>query len=161
MVRSPTRQELDATKHLLHSVHHRIKRGMREILQDSELTFPQASILKTIDGYDTPPTLADVACKMHLAPSTVTDIVQRLERNELLVREKDPADARAFRLQVTTEARKLIQVAEARYDAFILHSIVDFDTDELQLFLSMLDRLNQALQSPMPAHTESDPSASD
>ena len=67
---------------------------MREILQDSGLTFPQALVLKTIKRSDSPPSLAEVANKVHLAPSTVTDIIQRLERNKLLTKEKDPTDAR-------------------------------------------------------------------
>ena len=90
-----------------------------------------------------------MANKVHLAPSTVTDIIQRLERNKLLTKEKDPTDARAFRLRITEEARKLVGIAEAKYDSFVLHCIASFDADELRLFMALLEKFSRALQEPM------------
>jgi len=148
-VTPPTREELDQAKHLLHRTNRGLTCRMREILQDSGLTFPQALVLKTIKRSDSPPSLAEVANKVHLAPSTVTDIIQRLERNKLLTKEKDPTDARAFRLRITEEARKLVGIAEAKYDSFVLHCIASFDADELRLFMALLEKFSRALQEPM------------
>ncbi len=64
-----------------------------------------------IDKSDIPPTLVEVSDKVRLASTTVSDIIHRLQRNGLLIREQDPLDARAIRLRITGEAWESLELS--------------------------------------------------
>ncbi len=52
-------------------------------------------------------TLRDLTARTGLAPSSVTEMVQRMERAGLLARVRDAADGRAVRISLTRAARRL------------------------------------------------------
>lgn len=68
------------------------------------LTSAQAHVLVRIE---TPIRLSDLAQQQACDPSTITSMVQRLEREGLLKRTVDPADGRARLVQLTAKGRKL------------------------------------------------------
>jgi DNA-binding MarR family transcriptional regulator len=68
------------------------------------LTPAQVKVLVRIDQ---PRRLSDLAQQQSCDPSSMTTMVQRLERDGLLVRTIDPLDARARLVQPTAKGRKL------------------------------------------------------
>jgi DNA-binding MarR family transcriptional regulator len=55
--------------------------------------------------------LGELARRARLSKQTMTTMVRLLERDELVTRERDPADGRAFRVFLTGQGRKLQPVA--------------------------------------------------
>ena len=61
-----------------------------------------------------PRTLGELAAAEQVRPPTMTRIVQALEDDGLVRRERDPADARIHRLSATTKGRRVMQKARER-----------------------------------------------
>jgi len=77
----------------------KIKQKGREILTDFEITPPQFTALLILLEEDNL-TISELSNEMYLACSTVTDLLDRMEKNELLKRVKDENDRRISRIKV-------------------------------------------------------------
>src|SRR5262245_13933696 len=56
--------------------------------------------------------MGGLARRARLSKQTMTTMVRLLEREQLVRRERDPADGRAFRIVLTAKARRFEPVAE-------------------------------------------------
>lgn len=102
-----------------------IKQKGREILTDFSITPPQFEALQHLKK-DEDITIGELSSKMFLACSTITDLVDRMEKNELVKRVRDGKDRRIVRVQVLEKGYELInEVLHARrnYLADILVSV--------------------------------------
>jgi len=120
------------------------KRG-REILADFGITPPQLNALVILleDGQITMGELCD---KMYLACSTATDLIDRMERNGLIARERDQSDRRVIRLKVLEPGHKVIdEVMKARkhYLGGVLGQIPEEEHDMLIKALGDLHKVMQ------------------
>ncbi len=71
----------------------------REHLEDYNITPPQfTALLSLIDAGEI--TMGDLCQKLYLACSTVTDLIDRMEKNGYVERFKDSKDRRVIRLRV-------------------------------------------------------------
>jgi DNA-binding MarR family transcriptional regulator len=74
------------------------------------ITGPQLWALWEL-GRGTPLSLKDLAARMHLSPSTVVGVVDRLVAKDLVVREADQVDRRRVCLSLSSQGRSLIAKA--------------------------------------------------
>src|SRR5262245_41388371 len=87
-----------------HALHSRSK-AMASALG---VTGPQRFVLRLVQR--TPGISSGaLANHIHLHPSTLTGVLQRLERRGLLVRRRDRADARRVLLQLTSKGRRMLR----------------------------------------------------
>jgi len=92
---------------LLRTVCFNIKKKGREILQDFNITPPQFDALQVlVDEGEL--TIGDLSSKLFLAPSTITYLVDRMEKNCLVVRVRDDKDRRSVKIKVEDKGFKLI-----------------------------------------------------
>ncbi|UOQ93934.1 MarR family transcriptional regulator [Halobacillus shinanisalinarum] len=91
-----------------------IKQKGREILNHYPITAPQFVALQwLLDKGDL--TIGELSSHIHLACSTTTDLVDRMEKNELVERIRDPKDRRVVRTHVLEKGRQIIhEVIEKR-----------------------------------------------
>ncbi|MDD9272282.1 MarR family winged helix-turn-helix transcriptional regulator [Paenibacillus sp. GCM10023248] len=75
-------------------------------LQREELTGPQLFILRELFQQE-PKKLGDLAQSVHLSNSTVSGIVDRLERDGLVVRKRDEQDRRVVWIETTERCLQL------------------------------------------------------
>lgn len=86
----------------------------REILNDFNITIPQFTALQILI-YNGELTIGELSKKMSLACSTITDLVDRMENNELVVRKKDEKDKRVVRIEVLPLGHEIVgKVLEER-----------------------------------------------
>lgn len=98
----------------LRRVCYKIKKKGREILNDVDITPPQFEALQYLI-HEQNLTIGELSSKMYLACSTVTDLLDRMERNELVKRVKDENDRRIVRIAVLDKGHNLLQsVMETR-----------------------------------------------
>ena len=98
----------------LRRVCYKIKKKGREILNDVDITPPQFEALQFLIR-DENLTIGELSGKMYLACSTVTDLLDRMERNDLVKRVKDENDRRIVRIAVLPKGHELLkQVVENR-----------------------------------------------
>lgn len=118
------------------------KRG-RDILSNFDITPPQfdALLLLRENGELT---MGELCQKMYLACSTATDLIDRMERNDLIVRERDNEDRRVIRLKTKPKGLQIIEeVLRARkaYLSTILAQVADEDKEQLIRALGQVHRL--------------------
>ncbi|AND41704.1 MULTISPECIES: MarR family winged helix-turn-helix transcriptional regulator [Bacillaceae] len=93
-----------------------IKQKGREILSDFTITPPQFVALQWLFE-EGDMTIGELSNKMYLACSTTTDLVDRMEKNTLVKRVKDPNDRRVVRIHLLEEGERIIEeVIKKRQD---------------------------------------------
>ncbi|MGE5560735.1 MAG: MarR family winged helix-turn-helix transcriptional regulator [Chloroflexota bacterium] len=90
------------------------KRG-RDILGNFDITPPQFNALLTLSDHGSL-TMGELCDHLYLACSTATDLIDRMERNGLIERQRDQNDRRVIRLRITERGQEIIsKVIEARH----------------------------------------------
>jgi len=91
---------------LMWAINHGLDRASRGMQAQFGVTGPQRLVLRIVGSF---PGLSagDLARTLHVHPSTLTGILQRLESRGLLRRLTDPADARRVQLEVTTRGKRM------------------------------------------------------
>lgn len=90
---------------VLWTIEHRLQSSSKRMEAALGVTGPQRLVLRIVNRFPnlSPTELSDI---VHLHPSTITGIVQRLIRKGLLTRERDPHDRRRVRLRVRARGKR-------------------------------------------------------
>src|SRR5215216_7206766 len=80
----------------------------------------------------------DVSHRFEVDPSRITRLAQRLEKEGLLRRKRDPEDNRVVRLHATEEGRLLIESRQERCEGFEDRARREFSPEELAEFRQAL-----------------------
>lgn len=118
-----------------------VRRRGRMLLEQFDITAPQFDALVVL-YWDGELTIGDLSNRLHLAYSTTTDLVDRLERAELVLRQRDESDRRVVRVQIQKSGSSIIErVLDARraYLSPIIESIPEVEREQI---LHVLDLLN-------------------
>ena len=137
---------VNKVERLLRRVAFIVKRRGRDILADFGITNPQFNALLTLrDNADM--TMGELCEKLMLACSTATDLIDRMEKNGFLVRNRDAQDRRVIRLAVSEKGRQVItevMSARRRYVASMLQKLTEEEQTQLA---QSLDRLHSLMFS--------------
>lgn len=104
------------------------------------LTGPQLWALWTIHQQG-PSGLKELAQAMHLHPSTVVGVVDRLEAKKLLARSPDPLDGRRVRIALTAAGRRTVIQAPHPAQGQLIHGLQAMNRDEVAQLHGTLGRL--------------------
>ncbi len=107
------------------------------------LTFPQATALNVL-GAEGPMPISKLAEKMGSANSTISGIVDRLERLGLAQRTRSELDHRVIYVEVTEQYRQLRNKAETGVNEYfdtLLDTLKPEERDQIQKSLQLLDRV--------------------
>ncbi len=119
-----------------------IKQSGREILNHYPITAPQFVALQwLLEKGDM--TIGELSSHIHLACSTTTDLVDRMEKNELVERIRDPKDRRIVRIDVLDKGKQIIhEVIEKRqhYLEGVLKNVPEEDVETLNRLLQVLHK---------------------
>jgi len=116
-------------EYLLRKVSFIVKKRGRDILSDFDITPPQFNALLVLASNDNL-TMGELCKRLFLASSTVTDLVDRMEKSGLVTRERDPEDRRVIRLKVLDRGHELIQKVMARRIAYLTQVLSQVDPEQ-------------------------------
>ncbi|MCF6138139.1 MarR family winged helix-turn-helix transcriptional regulator [Pseudalkalibacillus berkeleyi] len=108
-----------------------IKQKGREILNDFSITPPQFVALQWLFEQDEM-TIGDLSNKMYLAYSTTTDLIDRMEKNGLVKRIRDPNDRRVVRIQKLDKGYEIIEEVIKRRQNYLKELTDSFSADEIE-----------------------------
>ncbi|MBB6215651.1 DNA-binding MarR family transcriptional regulator [Anaerosolibacter carboniphilus] len=133
-------QNIVEIERLLRWVCTSIKRKGREILSDFEITPPQFdALVQLIKNGDL--TIGELSNRMFLACSTITDLIDRMEKNGLVERVRDMKDRRVVRIRVLDKGNRLMdEVLDARrmYLGNVLADVTEEHKNELISALKLI-----------------------
>ncbi len=124
----------DSLMPLLGLVFWRMKRAFECEVGISAATWYLLTMLIDEDGISQ----GEVSHRFEVDPSRITRLAQRLEKEGLLRRERDPEDNRVVRLHATEEGRRLIESRQERHERFEDRVRREFSPEEMAEFRRML-----------------------
>ncbi|KKK38289.1 MarR family transcriptional regulator [Mesobacillus campisalis] len=107
-----------------------IKQKGREILSNYTITPPQFVALQWLFE-EGDMTIGELSNKMFLACSTTTDLVDRMEKNKLVMRVKDPNDRRVVRIHLLEEGERIIDEVIKKRQVYLQEVLKDFSDGEI------------------------------
>lgn len=129
----------------LRYISHIMKRKGREILRQYSITPPQFLALQWIfDEGDM--TIGELSKKMHLAFSTTTDIIDRLEKNGLVKRVKDKNDRRVVQIHLLAEGKFIIAEVIKKRQQYLQEILDDYSHEDIHQLQHQLTKLLEKMK---------------
>lgn len=122
-----------------------IKQNGRKILHNYPITSPQFVALQwLLEEGDL--TIGELSNKISLAFSTTTDLVDRMEKNELVERIRDEKDRRVVRIHLLEKGKVIIhEVIEKRQD-YLADVLTGFSEEEAESLNDLLELLYKQMK---------------
>ncbi|KML34385.1 MarR family transcriptional regulator [Rossellomorea marisflavi] len=118
-----------------------IKQKGREILSQYTITPPQFIALQWLFEFGDM-TIGDLSNRMYLACSTTTDLVDRMEKNQLVERVRDEKDRRVVRIHMLKEGERIIEEVINKRQNYLESVLSDFSYDEVLQLQQNLSKLH-------------------
>ncbi|MFW9821771.1 MAG: MarR family winged helix-turn-helix transcriptional regulator [Candidatus Thorarchaeota archaeon] len=116
----------------------------RQIVKEDNLTPPQYSILTQLwdsDGKQ----FKELASACCCSPSTITGIIDTMEKNELVYRDNNPADRRSLLVKLT-EKGKQIEIKTPPIKIVLTNCCEGFTTEEVEQLTQLLHKLSDSFE---------------
>lgn len=132
----------------VHGLFIQVARRLRRRRHPGGLTPLQVLVLRELASVPGSLRPSDLAERLDVTPGTVTPLVDRLIRAELVTRERDPGDRRVLRLSLTPAGRRCLREAEEEDRRLWALALSDLDADQLAVLAALLERIVQTLDGP-------------
>lgn len=121
-----------------------IRKKGRAILSDYNMTIPQFTALQILIHHENL-TIGELSQRMALACSTITDLIDRMEKSELVERQRDEKDKRVVRINVLPKGYDILEKVLNERREFLKGKFTDFSTEEISSLNKGLEALYQAM----------------
>ena len=121
-----------------------IKQQGRKILSNYTITPPQFIALQWLFEHGDM-TIGDLSNNMYLAFSTTTDLVDRMENNNLVKRVRDEQDRRVVRIHLLGEGERIIEEVIDKRRKYLNAVLEDFSEVEINEFSQLLTKLHKEM----------------
>ena len=118
----------------------------RQLSKKSGLTAPQLLVMVTIQKHPEY-TISEIAKEISLSQATVTTIVDRLEKRELLHRVRSDVDRRRVHPQLTESGKKLIAAAPTALQDSFVEQFEQLEDWEQAYLVAALKRVAQMMDA--------------
>lgn len=109
------------------------------------VTGPQLWALKTISQNESL-SLSDLSERMYLHPSTITGVIDRLERKGYVTRSRDKVDRRVIYVQLSGEGKRLAKRAPNPAQGRMIYGLKNLKKRELDLIYESVQRLVEIME---------------
>ena len=127
-------------------INKKFEKLQRKIIQKENLTTAQYSILQQLwknDGIKFKE-LADACC---CSQSTITGIVDTMEKKDVVIRKMNPEDRRSVLVMLTDKGKKL-ESETPNINSILDNCCSGFDPNDIQLLTILLKKLDKSLVDP-------------
>lgn len=131
----PQVQEIEI---LLRKVCFYIKKKGRVILDDYDITPAQFEALQIIINHDEV-TISELSSKLYQAPSTITDLVDRMEAKELVQRVRDCKDRRIVRITALEKGHNILDEVLVERCKFVNYALTEVGSEDKERFKKLLE----------------------
>ncbi|WP_430784947.1 MarR family winged helix-turn-helix transcriptional regulator [Virgibacillus flavescens] len=122
-----------------------IKQNGRKILNNYPITSPQFVALQwLLEEGDL--TIGELSNKIDLAFSTTTDLVDRMEKNELVERVRDDSDRRVVRIHVLKKGYNIIHEVINKRQEYLGEVLTKFSIEETETLNKLLNFLHDEMK---------------
>lgn len=122
-----------------------IKQNGRKILNNYPITSPQFVALQWLRE-EGDLTIGELSNKISLAFSTTTDLVDRMERNDLVERVRDTKDRRVVRIHVLEKGKVIIEEVVKKRQEYLGEVLESFSGDQTEMLRELLSVLYKEMK---------------
>lgn len=108
------------------------------------LTMPQVMVLKLI--FEEPKTIGQIAKALDLSYSTISGIIDRLEREEFVERVRDETDRRVIWIRKTDRIEQTMEKIPIFTDEYYRQMFADLSEDDLDMIIRSLTIIIQKIK---------------
>ncbi len=120
------------------------------------LTTPQYRVLRQLGGAGR--SASELAALLGVTPGNLTGILDRLEQEGLLSRERGKTDRRSLQVRITPAGEALMSRAVPEMHQHLRQLFTTLDADEVTQMKALLERLERQLAAPvLPPITQDSP----
>jgi DNA-binding MarR family transcriptional regulator len=130
---------------LLWAVVHGLERVSKRMTGDIGVTGPQRLVLRVV-GLFPGMSAGDLAAVLHVHPSTLTGVLQRLVGQQLVARSDDPGDRRRAVLRLTKRGARVNAVRQGTVEAAIAQALEGVNRRDRAATKRVLERLASHLE---------------
>lgn len=130
----------------LRKIDHTIRKKGREIITDANITIPQFQALQILILNESL-TIGELSQKMALACSTITDLIDRMEKTELVIRRKSEKDKRVVIVEVLPKGHDILEKVLKKRRAYLKGKMADFNIGDMDILREQLENLYEAIGS--------------
>ena len=116
---------------LLWEVDHALQRASKSMDDAFGVTGPQRLVVRVVGRFPGIPA-GQLAAALRIHPSTVSDVVQRLERRGLIQRTRDPRDGRRILLGLTERGRRVDSESVGTIEGAVKQTLAELSSEELR-----------------------------
>ena len=124
---------------------HALQSRSKAMTRTLGVTGPQRFVLRVVQR-SPGITSGELAAYLHLHPSTLTGVLQRLDERELLTRRRDPGDARRVRLWLTSKGRRVLAKKSPSAEAVVRAAVAREKPRDVETAAEVLKRITSALE---------------
>jgi DNA-binding MarR family transcriptional regulator len=121
----------------------RFQRLWEHNLASIGLTRMELRILRSL-SVNGPSPMAKFATELYMTPASITGLVDRLEAERLVERERGSDDRRVVNVRITQKGRESLEVGLELYNRFITDALKSLSKDEARQLVELLTRLTEA-----------------
>lgn len=90
-------------------------------------------------------TLSSIADKIGVSYATMTNLVDKLEGNKFVERQKDPADRRAVRIAITKNAEDMMEMLKSHHSEALKTYFDSLNEDDCNEMIAAFDKIHKIL----------------
>ncbi|MGI0118222.1 MarR family winged helix-turn-helix transcriptional regulator [Zooshikella sp. RANM57] len=115
------------------------------LVKTTGLTTPQIVLLSAIQTKGEV-TIKELAKEISLSQATVTTIIDRLEKKNLLIRKRSTQDKRKVHCHLTSKGVSIIEMPPALFHKHFIHHFNNLEDWEKNLIISVLQRIANMME---------------
>ena len=112
----------------------------KQLHKETGLTTSQLLVLEAATKLDIP-SPSNIAKEVQLSQATVTNLLERMERNELVLRQKTSEDKRVVQVQLTKKGKQMIKLAPEPLQAGFLREYRKLERWEQHQLIAAMQRI--------------------
>jgi len=118
----------------------------QEVSNKFGITGPQLWVLKIISGNENL-SLGELSKRMYLHPSSITGLVDRLEKKGYVLRDRGQEDRRVIKVQLTSEGKKLVGKAPNPIQGKMIYGLRELRKGKLNLIYNSIQELVEIMEA--------------
>ncbi|MGF7058377.1 MarR family winged helix-turn-helix transcriptional regulator [Brassicibacter mesophilus] len=129
---------------LVREIYSKLKHCIRNEFEGEELTVPQIMLLKVISKRGKMK-VSEISEEMNLTNSTVSGIIDRLERSEIVLRERSKEDRRIVYITLSKKGEEMVKEFRGTINVYFENIFSDLTVEEIDVIMKGLETLKQVV----------------
>jgi DNA-binding MarR family transcriptional regulator len=149
------RTEVDSIVETIIYLYTESRRLTKGMAREVGLTGPQLTVIKLLETFDNL-SLSSLSERIRAQNSTVTGIIDRMEREGLVRRERSTVDRRVIHIRLSDKGQKLARQIQVEPMEIFREALAGLSQADLRDLLRIMNKLQKFVRSRVPAESGAD-----